>query len=152
MRPRTLVLSVVAAAAVAVWLNPWPLLDSLGPCENSGVRVVPAPAGGSRALVFTRDCGATTGWATMVTVRGRLGGSRPFGPGNAFHATWDRGRADLPRSVGGPPVRVEWLGPDRLRVTVDDRARSWRALAPVHGVTVEDRAARLAADATPGVP
>lgn len=144
MRRSTLTrLALAAVALAACWAGRWRLLDGTGACVNGDVWAAPAPTGDREATVFTRDCGATTGWATMIAVRGPLRLGSPAGPGNAFSASWDRSRADLPRVAGGPPVVLEWVGADQLRVTVDDRARSWHAPTLVHGVTVETRVARL---------
>jgi hypothetical protein len=145
VRRSTLIrLAMVPVALAACWAGRWRLVDATGMCVNRDVWTVPAPQGGREAAVFTRDCGATTGWATMVQVRGPLRLGRPAGPGDAFSASWDRARRDLPRVGGGPPIVVEWTSAERLRVTVDDRARSWHAPTPVGGVTVETRTRRLA--------
>jgi hypothetical protein len=39
-----------------------------GLCSNDTVASVTSPSGAHKAVVFVRDCGATTGWSTQVSI------------------------------------------------------------------------------------
>lgn len=63
------------------------------------------------AVVFVRDCGATTSWSTQVSLvdKGDSIGQR----GNLFIV--DDGGNDVERNAAmGPLVSVRWQGSDRL--------------------------------------
>jgi hypothetical protein len=82
-----------------------------------------------RAVVFQRDCGATTGFSTQVSV---LAANQRFlterswlqstKPGNVLVADTNHGNAPSGPG-GGPVVQLEWIGPRQLRITHDNRAR-----------------------------
>jgi hypothetical protein len=74
------------------------------PCRNDERYRVRSPDGRYEAIVFERDCGATTAESleiSMVQAGSRLGS----GPGNIL------------RLVHPADLRVEWLAPDRLSVS-----------------------------------
>jgi hypothetical protein len=76
-----------------------------------------SPDGNGMAVLFDRDCGATTGFSTQVSLVGA--DERPDGSGNVFVA--DRGAEGT--SWGGPWAELQWLGPGRLLVRYDGSAR-----------------------------
>jgi len=92
-------------------------------CTNESVSDAVSPDGRRHAVVFTRDCGATTGFSTQVSVL--PAGRRPSGGGNVFVADGDHGRAPA-RPGGGPAVRVRWLDRRTLEVRYDGRARVFK--------------------------
>jgi hypothetical protein len=82
-----------------------------------------SPDGRRHAVVFTRDCGATTGFSTHVSILPARRG--PSGTGNVFVADADHGRA--PEGPGGgPAVHVQWLDRRTLEVRYDGRARIFK--------------------------
>lgn len=99
------------------------------PCGNEVISEEYSPNPEFRAVVFQRDCGATTGFSTHVSV---LATNQRFvtepswlqstRPGNVFVADTDHGNAPSGPG-GGPVVRLEWIGPRQLRITHDKRAR-----------------------------
>src|SRR5688500_2458723 len=97
----------------------WNELSAL--CGNEVLSTTLAPGGRTRAVLFRRDCGATTGFSTQVSV---LSGtdSLPNEPGNVFVIGADRGQASPPRS-DAPVVRVRWLDAGRLQIRYD---AGWR--------------------------
>jgi hypothetical protein len=82
-------------------------------CRNSIVTALVSPDGERKAVMFQRDCGATTGFSTHVSVL--KVGEFPKGGGNAFVSDGDHGQA-REGSWGGPWARMRWLGPARLEV------------------------------------
>jgi hypothetical protein len=76
------------------------------------------------AVVFRRDCGATTGLSTQISLL-RKGTSLPNGPGNVFSADTNYGVAPSAK-WGGPPVDVKWSAKRTLIVVTDPAARIFR--------------------------
>jgi hypothetical protein len=99
------------------------------PCANRAISQSYSPDREFKAVVFQRDCGATTGFSTQVSVFSANEHFLTEGswlsstkPGNVFVADTDHGKAPS-GTEGGPVVGVEWAGPRRLRITHDKRAR-----------------------------
>ena len=89
-------------------------------CANEVLADVPSPDGRKHAIVFERDCGATTDFSKQVSILpvGRAVSDN----GNVFVADADHGRA--PHGPGGGPrVAVRWLDGRTLEVRHDWRAR-----------------------------
>ena len=103
-------------------------------CRNEVLADIPAPGARNRAVVFQRDCGATTGFSTQVSV---LHGSRrlPNEAGNVFRADDDHGRAPAGPG-GGPTAEVRWIDNAQLEIRHDIRARIFSADTLVDGVKI----------------
>jgi hypothetical protein len=84
--------------------------SGLFPCENAIVSEPMRPGGPYRAVVFLRDCGATTGWSTRVSLLDikRFSNSEV---GNVFV-----GEGGQPPSPG---VSVRWVDRDTLEVSYE---------------------------------
>jgi hypothetical protein len=102
-------------------------------CQNSTVSTVAALPGDFKAVLFQRDCGATTGFSSQVSVT--RSDEAPSGGGNAFVADTDRGVANA-ASRGGPWVELRWVSPQELLIRYDAKARLFTQNATVSGVTV----------------
>src|SRR5262249_10486833 len=85
-----------------------------GMCANQLLAEIPSPDGALKALVFERDCGATTGFSTQISIVGG-NGSLPSRAANLFVADTDHGKAPSGPG-GGPELRVGWVGTHVLRV------------------------------------
>ena len=86
-------------------------------CSNTAHKTVTSPDGTVRAVLFDRDCGATTGFTTQVSIAD--GDKTPSGKGNVFIA--DGG--SKPAKWGGPWADVSWVKPKHLLVRYDATAR-----------------------------
>ena len=83
-----------------------------------------------KAVVFARDCGATVGFNTQVSVL--LSSSKlPDDGGNVFVA--DGGSGNEP---SGPFVAVSWTNDGELLVTYDKQARVFHNESSVGNVRV----------------
>ena len=91
-------------------------------CANSVTERVSAPDGKHDAVVFTRDCGATTGFSTQIAIVNAKA-DVPNDAGNVFVAPDE--------SV----VRIAWAGPDTL-IVQHAVPRPNLAVSEVEGVTV----------------
>jgi hypothetical protein len=126
------VLGVVLAGTMLALFGLWAIARDM--CGNEILAELPAPDNRHRAVVFQRDCGATTGFSTQVSV---LRGSRslPNDGGNVFIADTDHGRAPA-GSRGGPVVDVRWIDNAQLEIGHDIRARVFTADSLVEGVKI----------------
>lgn len=110
------------------------LLGGCGLCGNEVVQRVPSPDGRLAAIVFTRDCGATTSYNTQVAIR-RGGGERLPRRDVVFVADDDHGAApSAPRR--GPDVRLRWVDVRRLEIAHHPRVRIFRQKDRHRGVEV----------------
>ena len=102
-------------------------------CSNTVVSRSDAPDGRHSAALFQRDCGATTGFSTQVSIFEV--GEQPSGKGNVFRADDDHGVAAA-AEWGGPWADIKWLSPTRLIIRYDAKSRIFETDEQVSGVTV----------------
>lgn len=93
MRRRSAILGVTVLAAATS------LAACDSACANRVLRELPSPDGSRRAVIFDRDCGATTGFSTQVSVVGA--DDVPAGTGNVFIADSNHGAAPEMRGRTG---------------------------------------------------
>jgi hypothetical protein len=109
----------------------------LGACSDRCVSTILAstssPDGGHEAVRFQRDCGATTGFSTQISIL--AAGDRPSATANAFVADDDHGASETTAGEG-PWVEAEWLGRDTLLIRYDATSRVFKQEATVDGVTI----------------
>ncbi len=115
----------VYATAVAVL----PLVGCIDPCGNRTLSETQAPGSSKRAVVFERDCGATTDFSTQVSILD-VSETGPRDGGNVFVADSDHGAVD------NMTVSVRWDSPGHLVVKFPVRARVFRQQAQVRGVNI----------------
>ncbi len=107
-------------------------------CSNTVVQRTDAPDGRHSAVLFQRDCGATTGFSTQVSILGT--GEQPTGAGNAFRADDDHGAATT-GDWGGSWAEMRWLAPDHLLVRYAARSRIFEQSERVSDVKITYRVA-----------
>lgn len=78
-----------------------PLLSGCGVCGNTISQTVLSPDGQLKAVVFQRECGATTGFSTQISVLA-ADETLPDWGGNVFVEN------------KGDPIKVVWQGNRRL--------------------------------------
>lgn len=98
------------------------------PCANTTIAEMRSPSGEFSAVVFERDCGATTGFSRQVSVL-RRGERLANTGGNALVV--DSGHAPVPLQV-----KAEWLSDRVLRLTYDPLLRTFIKESAVSGVTI----------------
>jgi hypothetical protein len=108
--------------------------DSAGGCTNERLVDRASPNGRWHSVVFQRDCGATTGVSTQVSV---LPGSDSLlnEGGNAFTADDNHGAAPAVPG-GGPPVSTRWIAPDTLEIRFHPRSRVFTREKKVGAVAI----------------
>ena len=103
-------------------------------CRNEILRVHNSPTKQLKAVVFQRDCGATTGFSAQISILSANSDLSNEG-GNVFAADTDHGKS--PSSLGGGPhVEVEWKGESSLNIIYDNRARVFLRKDSQNGVTI----------------
>ena len=122
---------LAAGLAFVVWVGAG--LGS-GMCGSTLLREVPSPDATLRAVVYERNCGATTGFATHVSLLAP-GDSAGAESGNVLIADTDHGRAPAGPG-GGPAVSVRWLAPRELEIEHHPDARTFAADTLVAGVRI----------------
>jgi Family of unknown function (DUF5412) len=90
-------------------------------CRNQILSESFSPDQTYRVVVFQRDCGATTGFSTQVSVL-KVMEILPNESGNLFIADTDHGKA--PSGMGGgPEVKISWVGSRSVHLTHHKNAR-----------------------------
>lgn len=103
-------------------------------CGNQVAQEVSSPTRNYRAIVFERDCGATTGFSTQVSI---LPANKKLKnePGNIFAAEGDRHGVPLD-SHGAMGLKVEWKGDHELRIGSPGAAQVFRKIPEYQGVRI----------------
>ena len=109
-------------------------------CTNDVIARIASPDGKHEAVMFQRDCGATTGFSTQISIVGL--GDTPSGSGNAFRADDDHGLAKA-GAWGGSWAEMKWLAPDRLLVRYATNSRIFEQDYSVAGVSVSYEAVTM---------
>lgn len=103
-------------------------------CKNSIASRILSPDGSHAAVLFQRDCGATTGFSTQISVLGNR--EDPGTGGNIFRADDDHGAART-GSWGGPWADMEWLAPDHLLIRYAAQSRIFVQEREKGGIKIE---------------
>ena len=102
-------------------------------CDNTVLSDIQSPDGQHHAVVFGRNCGATTDFSTQVSIEAR---SNPVsGAGNIFIADTDHGKAPTGPG-GGPEVTARWVDASAVEISYNARARVFHKAARQDGVEV----------------
>lgn len=102
-------------------------------CSNTIISQSDSPTGEHTAVMFQRDCGATTGYSTQISILPR--GESPLGSGNAFRADDDHGKAAA-SDWGGPWAELKWLAPDHLQIKYAVKSRLFENDENVSGIKI----------------
>lgn len=123
---------VVALIALAIGAFLYLVPDA---CGNEVLSEVMSPGGRLKAVVFERDCGATTGFSTQVSILPVVE-ALPNEAGNVLVADCDHGKAPSGPG-GGPALRVTWLSDRQMRIEHHPGARIVRSEAKHGGIKIE---------------
>lgn len=102
-------------------------------CENAVVSRADSPGGDFSVVLFQRDCGATAGFSTQVSVL--KAGQQLSESGNAFRADDNHGAAST-GEWGGPWAEFRWLAPDHLLIRYAEHASVFEKARTVSGVQI----------------
>lgn len=102
-------------------------------CSNEVITRLASPDGEREAVMFLRDCGATTGFSTQISIL--EAGEQLSGGGNTFRADDDHGAART-GPWGGSWAEMRWLAPDRLLIRFATKSRLFEQDESVSGVAI----------------
>lgn len=111
-----------------------------GDCRNEVLKELASPSGKMKAVIFQRDCGATTGFSTQVSVLSK-DEKLPDEGGNVFVADTNHGEAPSGQG-GGPVVEASWVSENELLIKHDTRARAFQHAQSHYEPTTADHALR----------
>lgn len=115
-------------------------LVACGLCGNEIVSEVESPSGKQKPVIFQRDCGATTGFSTQISVL-RKWQSLPDDGGNVFIADDDHGAVPL-GAKGTMNVRIRWESETALVISYPEKARIFRKETTHRGVSIRYESAK----------
>jgi hypothetical protein len=102
-------------------------------CAKTLISRAEAPDRMHSAVMFQRDCGATSGFSTQISVVEY--GEEPPSSGNTFRADDDHGAAAA-GEWGGPWAAITWLAPDHLLIRYATKSRLFEQDRQVSGVRI----------------
>lgn len=105
-----------------------------GLCANEVLDERLSPDGSLKAVVFERDCGATTDYTTQVSIVPPWR-KHPYGCGNVFVADTNHGEAPSGPG-GGPTVSVKWVSNRELKVIHHPKARVMLVEPKYNGIAI----------------
>ncbi len=92
-------------------------------CSNEPIAEVASPGGTKKIVLFSRNCGATTGFNTQGTILNR-GDVVPNDSGSAF-------------IIDSGSAKVSWVGESKIVVTLEGGARAFKKETSDRGVAIE---------------
>lgn len=111
-----------------------PYLSKTIGCDNKIVSVHSSPDGMKKAVVFVRDCGATTDFNTQVSVL-PFKKVLPSESGNTFIADSDHEKAATGH-WGGPNIVVSWQDKDSIILRYANQSRVFKKEENIAGVRI----------------
>ena len=109
-------------------------LISCDMCGNEVVKEVVSPSGTYKAVLFERDCGATTSDSTQIAIL-EAGKSLPNRSGNIFSADSNHGIASV-GSHGTMNVAISWKSDHQLEINDPAAARVFSQMAEYHDIRI----------------
>ncbi len=104
-------------------------------CGNDLFKELPSPSQSLKAVVFRRNCGATTSFVTHVSIEG-INGKSPSAGGNIFVADHDHG-AVRTGPDGLVPLQVHWESDGRLVIAYPPKTRIFAQETTYRGVSIK---------------
>jgi hypothetical protein len=118
-----------------------------GPCASREISRAEAPDGLHKAVMFQRNCGATTGFSTQISVLAP--DEEPPGVGNAFRADDDHGAA-VAGGWGGPWAEMRWIDNGTLLIRYASESRIFEQSRQVSGVQIRYQKVVFSGEHRPG--
>lgn len=106
-------------------------------CETTVIDQVTSPNKTLKAVLFQRDCGATTGFNSQVVI---VASNKDISQKNALPESFfiaDTGRDSAPAGKGGgPEIRLNWQSETQLQIQHHEFARLFKAETSSKSVAV----------------
>ena len=104
-------------------LMAFPLSGCISSCDNEVVSTIASPSGVTNAVIFGRNCGATTGFNTQVSIVDADGGT-PRDGGNVLI---------VDQKV---PLKISWDSDSELLIAGSGKTRVFKQETSVNGVRI----------------
>jgi hypothetical protein len=126
------ILSEAEIVTIGLFILYWSLFSDL--CGNKVIFTLMSPDKKLKAILFERDCGATTDISSQVSL---ISATEDFKnkSGNIFVADCNHGKA--PRTDGGgPEIKITWLSNDTLEIRYHKYARVFLKNLKYEGIII----------------
>jgi hypothetical protein len=133
MRRVYYVFIAILLLAFVVWTCLSQVVGSM--CGNQLVSEYLSPDGKNKVIVFVRDCGATTGFWTNVSITNKGHKLREDETSNAVTVDDHETGPDSNR-LGGGEVLAKWISNDTVVFRINEAAKLLKKEAEVRGVTI----------------
>jgi len=104
-------------------------------CGNQIISNTELPEVNMNVIVFQRDCGATTGFSTQISML-EIGEKLPNESGNIFIEDTDHGRVPSGKG-GGPEVKVKVISGNHIKILHHPNTRIFNKQSQWEGVKIE---------------
>ena len=128
MKKFVLLLMVLIAGVFFFFAYNFQIFDDT--CQNEVISELANPDGQTKAVIFQRDCGATTGFSTQVSII-QLDNDLKNEGGNVLIADTNHGEAPSDEK-GGPKVEAEWIGNNILKLSYHRKARTFSKVTSIN--------------------
>jgi hypothetical protein len=103
-------------------------------CENSTIEEKLSPNKKFKAIIFTRDCGATTGYSTQLSII-ETSGELDNETGNVLIMS-DKVGDGLSFDNGGAKVQALWTSDNSLTIYIDERTKFTRQKDEIEDIKI----------------
>ena len=103
-------------------------------CGNHLIESKYSPNKKFKVLVFSRDCGATTGYSTQISILNSKDNLEENDTGNIFVAGDNNGKANLIGEI--IYVKTKWLNNENLIIEYDEKAQIFKNEKAENGIKV----------------
>jgi len=104
-------------------------------CKNSIIQELQSPNNIYKIVIFSRDCGATTGVSTQVSILKKNKNIKNKS-GNICVADTDHDKAPSGPG-GGPDIKAIWLGDNLVEIELHEYARVFKQEREYDGITIK---------------
>jgi Family of unknown function (DUF5412) len=127
---------ILIPAAIYLWSYAF---DSLGSflCDNEVIETKGSPDGQKKAVVFVKNCGATTDWMVEASILNNADEVNDRSDGNALKIDADHGKAWPLGIRGWPIITLEWKDEKTLILHYSKDSRIYEEDSSVEGVSIQ---------------
>jgi hypothetical protein len=105
-------------------------------CQNSLVESISSPDKSYKAVIFVRDCGATTGFSTQVSIL-KIDDDLDNSGGNILVTDSNHGADTSRNEIGGPFVLAEWQNENTLILKFSSDTRVFKQKEDYRGIQIQ---------------
>jgi len=128
------VLLLLVLVAGALFFVAYNFLSFDDTCQNEVLSELANPNGQVKAVIFQRNCGATTGFSTQVSII-EFGHELKNVGGNVLVADTNHGEAPSDEN-GGPKVEADWIGNKNLKLSYHPKARTFTKVTSFNDIQI----------------